>query len=119
MNDRGSSFSRYRNLQLNRYRKITEQDYGMFIYIKNIDTNKVWSNTYAPVNIKPDKYDVTFAADRIKYTREDSEITTKTEIIVTKEHHAEIRKITFTNNSDEDRTLELTTYTEPIRNNFV
>lgn len=114
MNDRGSSFSRYRNLQLNRYRKITEQDYGMFIYIKNVDTDKVWSNTYAPINIKPEKYDVTFAADRIKYTREDNEITTKTEIIVTKEHHAEIRKITFTNNSDEDKTLELTTYTEPI-----
>ncbi len=114
MNDRGCSFSRYRNFQLNRYRKITEQDYGMFIYIKNVDTNKVWSNTYAPVNIKPDKYDVTFAADRIKYTRDDDEITTKTEIAVTKDHHAEIRKITFTNNSDEDKTLELTTYTEPI-----
>ncbi len=114
MNDRGSSFSRYRNLQLNRYRKITEQDYGMFIYIKNVDTGKVWSNTYAPINIKPDKYDVTFAADRIKYTREDDEVTTKTEIIVTKDHHAEIRKVTFTNNSDEDITLELTTYTEPI-----
>ena len=27
MNDRGSSFSRYRTIQLNRYRKITEQDY--------------------------------------------------------------------------------------------
>ena len=40
MNDRGDSFSRYRTLQLNRYRKITEQDYGIFFYIKDFDTKK-------------------------------------------------------------------------------
>ena len=66
MNDRGDSFSRYRMLQLNRYRKITEQDYGIFFYIKDLDTKKVWSNTYAPINQKPDKYEVVFSSDTIK-----------------------------------------------------
>ena len=56
MNDRGDSFSRYRTLQLNRYRKITEQDYGMFFYIKDLDTKKIWSNTFAPLNKKSDYY---------------------------------------------------------------
>ena len=114
MNDRGDSFSRYRTLQLNRYRKVTEQDYGVFLYIKDLDTNYVWSNTYAPMNKKPDKYEVVFAADKIKYLRTDGKITTKTEIVVTKNHHAEIRKITFKNESDDVKRLELTTYTEPI-----
>lgn len=114
MNDRGNSFSRYRTLQLNRYRKVTEQDYGMFLYIKDLDTNYVWSNTYAPINKKPDKYEVVFAADKIKYLRTDAKITTKTEIVVTKNHHAEIRKITFKNESEDTKRLELTTYTEPI-----
>ncbi len=114
MNDRGTSFSRYRTLQLNRYRKITEQDYGMFLYIKDIATNKVWSNTYAPINEKPDSYEVIFASDKIKYIRHDGKITTKTEIIVTRDHHSEIRKYTFTNDSDDFKVLELTTYTEPI-----
>lgn len=114
MNDRGDSFSRYRTLQLNRYRKVTEQDYGVFLYIKDLDTNYIWSNTYAPMNKKPDKYEVVFAADKIKYLRTDGKITTKTEIVVTKNHHAEIRKITFKNESDEVKRLELTTYTEPI-----
>lgn len=114
MNDRGNSFSRYRTLQLNRYRKVTEQDYGVFLFIKDLDTNNVWSNTYAPINKKPDKYEVVFASDRIKYYRTDGCISTKTEIIVTKNHHAEIRKITFKNESEETRRLELTTYTEPI-----
>ena len=114
MNDRGTSFSRYRTLQLNRYRKITEQDYGMFLYIKDISNNKVWSNTYAPINQKPDKYEVVFASDKIKYIRRDGNITTKTEIIVTRDNHSEIRKYTFTNDSDDFKVLELTTYTEPI-----
>ena len=114
MNDRGNSFSRYRTLQLNRYRKITEQDYGMFLFAKDKQTEYTWSNTYAPVNIKPDKYEVVFAADKIKYIRKDGKISTKTEIVVCKNHHAEIRKITFKNEGEIEKTLELTSYTEPI-----
>lgn len=114
INDRGNGFSRYKKTQLNRYRKITEQDYGMFLYIKDIDTGKFWSNTYAPTNVKPDKYNIVFASDRINFIRQDGGITTKTEIIVTKEHNAEIRKVTLKNNLNQDKTLELTTYTEPI-----
>ena len=114
MNDRGNSFSRYRTLQLNRYRKITELDYGIFLFIKDLKTNYIWSNTYAPMNVKPDKYEIVFATDKIKFLRRDAAISTKTEIIVCKDYHAEIRKITFKNEADEDKELELTSYTEPI-----
>jgi len=114
MNDRGNSFSRYRTLQLNRYRKVTELDYGIFLFIKDLDSNKIWSNTYAPMNVKPDKYEVVFASDKIKFLRRDDNISTKTEIVVCKNHHAEIRKITIKNEDDIDKKLELTSYTEPI-----
>lgn len=114
INDRGNGFSRYNEIQLNRYRKITEQDYGMFMYIKDLSNSKFWSNTYSPTYVKPNKYNVIFASDRITFIRQDEDIVTKTEIIVTKEHNAEIRKITFKNNSNEDKYLELTTYNEPI-----
>ncbi len=114
MNDRGNGFSRYKEIQLNRYRKITEQDYGMFMYIKDMTSSKYWSNTYSPTYVKPDKYNVVFASDRITFIRQDENITTKTEIIVTKENNSEIRRITFKNNSSEDKYLEITTYNEPI-----
>ena len=114
MNDRGNSFSRYRTLQLNRYRKVTSQEYGIFLFAKDLSNNNVWSNTYAPMNVKPDKYEVVFASDKIKYLRRDDMISTKTEIVVCRNHHAEIRKITFKNESEEDKELELTSYTEPI-----
>ena len=84
------------------------------MYIKDTKSKKVWSNTFAPINTEPDKYEIVFASDKIKYIRRDNDIITKTEIIVTPNHHAEIRKITFTNNSNEIKNLELTTYTEVI-----
>jgi len=114
INDRGNGFSRYNTTQLNRYRKITEQDYGTYLYIKDLDTDKVWSNTLAPTNVKPEKYNVVFANDRIKFSRTDNKITTQTEIVVVRENAAEIRKVTFKNNSDVVKRLELTTYTEVI-----
>lgn len=114
INDRGNGFSRYKTIQLNRYRKITEQDYGNYMYIKDLSNNKVWSNTYAPTNVKPDKYNVVFATDRIKFLRMDDGISTKTEIVVTREKNAEIRKVTFKNTTNVEKELELTTYTEPI-----
>ncbi len=114
LNDRGAGFSRYKTIQLNRYRKITEQEYGNFLYIRDLENNKVWSNTYVPTNVKPDRYHVVFALDRIRYMRVDNDIVTNSEIIVTKRHNAEIRKISFRNVSSKTKKLELTTYTEPI-----
>lgn len=114
VNDRGNGFSRYRTIQLNRYRKVTEQDYGTFLYIKDLATNHIWSNTYAPINTMPEKYEIVFALDRIKFIRQDSLVTTTTEIVVAKNHNAEIRKITFKNMSEVAKTLELTSYMEAI-----
>ena len=114
INDRGLGFSKYKNLQINRYRKITDEDYGVFVYIKNIKSNKVWTNTYAPSCLEPDKYHVVFASDRIKYIREDDHIITTTEITVAKEHYAEIRKITIENTNEKEVYLDVTSYGEVI-----
>lgn len=114
MNERGNGFSRYKDIQLNRYRKVSDQDYGCYLYIRDKNTNHIWSNTYAPTNKKPKRYEVTFALDRLKYQRVDQNIMTNTEIIVTKKHNAEIRKITFKNIDSRAHSLEVTTYQEPI-----
>ncbi len=114
INDRGNGFSRFETTQLNRYRKITEQDYGNFLYLKDKDLGRFWSNTYSPVNIEPEKYNVVFSTDRVKFARYDYGITTKTEIVVTKENDAEIRKVTLKNHSDKAKNIELTTYSEAI-----
>jgi cyclic beta-1,2-glucan synthetase len=114
INDRGVGFSKYKNLQINRYRMITDEDYGIFMYIRNLNNGHLWTNTYAPLNAKNNNYRIIFASDRIKYVREDKGIITTTEITVVKDHTAEIRKVTFTNNTNEDVTLEVTSYGEVI-----
>ena len=114
INDKGCGFSRYKDIYINRYRKITSENYGVFMYIRNIYSGNLWSNTYAPLNIKPDKYRVIFASDRIKYIREDSGIVTTTELCVVKDKNAEIRKISFENQTSKNVVLELTSYGEVI-----
>ena len=114
LNDRGSGFSRYKETMLGRYRKISADHYGSYLYIRNLRNDRLWCNTYAPLDVMPEGYHVSFASDKISFLRVDKGIETKTEITVLKERSAEIRRITFTNNSGSDADLEITSYGEVV-----
>ena len=114
LNDRGAGFSRYKNVQINRYRKVGSEYFGQFLYIRNRQTDHLWSNAYAPLAVMPQSYRVVFASDRVTYQRVDDGIETTTEVTVVKDRNAEIRRYTFTNNGNNDVDLELTTYGEVI-----
>ena len=114
LNDRGSGFSRYKNILINRYRKISADHYGTYLFIRNLKSDKVWSATYAPLDVMPEGYRVSFASDKIRFLRSDDGIETCTDVTVMKEHFAEIRRYTFTNSTNEDVDLELTTYGELV-----
>ena len=114
LNDRGSGFSRYRNILINRYRKITADHHGTYLYIRNLRNDKLWCNTYSPLDVMPSQYRVSFASDKVTYLRVDDDIETKTEITVLKDYFAEIRRYAFTNNGKEDVDLELTSYGEVV-----
>ena len=114
LNDRGSGFSRYRNILVNRYRKISADHYGTYLYIRNLRDDKLWCNTYSPLDVMPSQYRVSFASDKISFMRVDDDIETKTEVTVVKDYFAEIRRVTFTNNSELDVDLEITSYGEVV-----
>lgn len=114
LNDRGSGFSRYKNIMLNRYRKISADHYGIYLFVRNLKNDKLWSSTYAPLDVVPQGYRVVFASDKITFFRIDEGIETKTEITVIKDQLAEIRRYSFTNNTNSDVDLELTTYGEVV-----
>lgn len=114
LNDRGSGFSRFKNIMLGRYRKISADHYGTYLYIRNLRNDHLWSATYSPLDVMPEKYHVSFASDKIKYIRLDDAIETATEITVLKDRSGEIRRFTFTNNSPLDVDLEITTYGEVV-----
>ncbi len=112
LNDRGSGFSRYRDVLVNRYRKISSDHYGTYLFVANMQNDRLWSSTYAPLDALPEKYRVTFASDKVKYLRVDEGIETLTEAVVVKDCNAEIRRYTFANGTTRAVDLELTSYAE-------
>jgi len=113
--DRGTGYSKNKMVNVSRWREDRTLDpYGMFFYLKNVDTNAVWSAAYAPLNTVPDHYEVTFTPDKATFKRTDGQIETKTEVIVASEDNVEIRRISLTNLSGKSCTVEITSYFEAV-----
>lgn len=113
--NRGTGYSKKDNLSLNRWRDdITLGRYGTFIYIKNLNTNEIWSAAYEPVRTEPDNYKVVFSNDKAVFTRKDGDIQTNMEMILLSEEYGEIRKLTLMNTGEEDIVLEVISYLEVV-----
>ncbi|MEI6132550.1 MAG: glucoamylase family protein [Bacillota bacterium] len=115
LTDRGTGFSKNKVAAISRWREDSTLDqFGMFFYIRNIETNKFWSNTFAPLNVIPKKYEAIFTGDKAIFRRTDEEIITTTEVVVASVDNVEIRRITLKNQSDNPVELELTSYFEVV-----
>lgn len=111
----GTGFSKVSGTMINRWREdVSLDNYGMFFYIQNINSNVVWSSAYEPCRVKPDEYCVVFSPEKVEYARVDGNIDTRTEIVVSPEDSAEVRKISLTNHSDHSRVIEVTSYFEVV-----
>jgi cyclic beta-1,2-glucan synthetase len=111
----GGSATRYGQLAVNRWRNDgTRDDYGQWCYIRDITAGKTWSAAYQPVCVEPDWYRARFTSDRVIFHRRDDEIETQTEITVSPESAAEIRRVTLFNRSPVPREFELTSYLEIV-----
>ncbi len=94
-------------MDVTRWRADTTKDnYGSFLYLRDLDSGQIWSNLYHPLNNEPERYSVTFPLDRAEYRRRDNGIETKSEIIISPEDNIEIRRITLTNRSIRSRRIQ-------------
>jgi cyclic beta-1,2-glucan synthetase len=113
----GSGYSRFRELALTRWREdVTRDNWGSYIYLRDIHSREVWSAGFQPTCVEPLKYEVIFTEDRAKITREDNSIVSQLEIFISPEDNAEIRRLSLTNNAEEVRVIEVTTYSEVVLN---
>lgn len=112
----GSGFSLWdRNFALTRWREDQALNhYGSYCFIRDRDSNRVWSTTYQPTKVEPRRYEVFFNPDKIEFRRSDFEIVSHTEITVSPEDNVEIRRISLTNTSRRRRSIELTSYGEVV-----
>ncbi len=61
----GAGPSEYRGLQINRWREdVTRDNWGTFVYLKDVETGTIWSAGFQPTLKIPSFYHVTLAEDR-------------------------------------------------------
>jgi cyclic beta-1,2-glucan synthetase len=113
----GSGYSQYRGVNINRWREdVTKDNWGSYLFLKDVDTEKIWSATYQPTCVEPDHYDVTFFEDRARFHRLDQNIECELEIVSSPESPAEIRRLTISNKDIQEREIEVTSYFEVVLN---
>jgi cellobiose phosphorylase len=114
VDNQGNGFSAFHNdIALTRWRNDSlTHDYGSFVFVKDLKTGSIWSNTYRPTRTTPESYEANYSADKIEFQRRDGKFTTKTMIVVAQEDDAEIRQITISNTGTKRAFLELTSFSE-------
>jgi len=111
----GGGFSRWNDLDVTRWREdCTCDNWGMFCYIRDMESGKFWSNAYQPTLKKPDSYEVVFSEGRAEFRRHDYGLETYTEIVVSPEDDIELRRVRITNRSRVRRMVDVTSYAEVV-----
>ena len=113
MTGAGSGYSRWREMAVTRWREdATSDDWGSYIFLRDVRSGEVWSAGYQPCGVEPDDYAVTFNEDRAEFMRTDRGLTTRLEVLVSAEDDAEVRRVTITNSGNLVRELDVTSYME-------
>lgn len=111
----GSGYSCWRDLAVTRWREDATRDpWGTYIFLRDVESGRVWSAGYQPTGAEPDSYEVDFSEDRAEIFRQDGTLTTTLEVVVSPEDDAEIRRVTLKNMGDAAREIELTSYAEIV-----
>ncbi len=111
----GSGYSRWGDIAITRWREdATRDDWGAFIFLRDVNSGAVWSAGYQPSGVEPDSYEVTFSEDRAEFIRRDGTITTTLDVVVSPEDNAEVRRVSIHNASSREKVIELTSYAELV-----
>jgi cyclic beta-1,2-glucan synthetase len=111
----GAGYSVCGGLAMTRWREdVTRDHWGSFCYLRDVRTGAVWSAGFQPTARQASSYEVSFAEDKAEFWRRDAGILTHTEMIVSPEDNAEVRRISVTNQSSRVREIELTSYMEVV-----
>jgi len=109
----GGGYLRWLELDITRWRADATCDAsGPFCYIRDLETGTTWSNTHQPVRSPERRYIWSFTPDKAEFRRRSGPCETITEIVVSAEDDAEVRRVTLVNTSRKTCQLELTSYLE-------
>ena len=111
----GSGYSRWNGSAVTRWREdATCDDWGSYIFLRDVGDGRVWSAGYQPTGVEPDAYEVSFKEDRAEITRRDGTLTTTLELLVSPEDAAEVRRVSVLNSGSRSREIDVTSYAELV-----
>ena len=109
----GGGYLRWLDLDVTRWRADATCDAsGPFCYIRDLESGTTWSNTHQPVRSPERRYSWSFTPDKAEFRRRSGPCETITEIVISAEDDAEVRRVTLVNTSRKSCRLELTSYLE-------
>ena len=111
INQNGEGISKFEENYINRFKKTDDYKQGIFCYIKDIETNDIWSATGEE---NCDKFTISFMPDKDEFEKIKSDLRTKLKITVDANEPVELRRLEIQNNSNKEKILEVTSYFEPV-----
>lgn len=115
LSNAGGGYSRWGATAVTRWREDTTCDnWGMFTYIRDLETGEFWSTSHQPTAREAKHYEAIFSQGKVEFRRRDEDIESYTEIIVSPEDDIEVRRIHLTNHSRGRRKLDITSYGEVV-----
>ncbi|MGC2353749.1 MAG: glucoamylase family protein, partial [Candidatus Udaeobacter sp.] len=109
----GGGCLRWLDLDVTRWHADTTCDIsGPVCYLRDLESGTIWSNTHQPVRSPERRYTWSFTPDKAEFRRRSGPCETITEIVVSAEDDAEVRRMTLVNTSRKTCRLELTSYLE-------
>ena len=111
----GSGYSRWKDIAVTRWSEdVARDDAGTFCYLRDVTTNDVWSAAFQPTLKPSPMYKAIFPQARAEFRRREFDLDTYTEVTVSPEDDVELRRVSITNHSRYQRTIELTSYAEVV-----
>jgi cyclic beta-1,2-glucan synthetase len=111
----GGGYSVWNETALTRWREDATCDcWGTFIYLREAVSGEFWSAAHQPTLRPAPSYEAVFSQGRAEFRTRLNDMDSYTEIAVSPEDDVEVRRITLTNHSGEDRELELTSFAEVV-----
>ncbi|MEO8504785.1 MAG: glucoamylase family protein [Acidobacteriota bacterium] len=109
----GGGFTRRGAIAVSRWREDSTTDAcGSFVYLRDSASGRLWSAGYQPTAVEPDEYAALFGESRAEIARRDGSIDSLIEVVVSREHDAELRRLTLSNRGTRTRRIEVTSYVE-------
>ncbi len=109
----GSGYSRWRDIAITRWREDATRDcWGSYIYLRDEQSQNVWSAGYQPTGVEPDSYEAEFYEDHAEFLRRDRSLNVKLEVVVSSEEDAEVRRVSITNLGARTRDIQVTSFAE-------